>query len=192
MKMANVLRKVLLVCWASVLLVSCGLVSGESPEIVVPPSAASLTIESTAFDANGMIPAQYTCDGTDVSPSLRWNAVPAEAQSLALIMDDPDAPRGTFVHWVVYDMPPDVDGLAEEVPDDESLSVGGLQGRNGFRAIGYGGPCPPSGTHRYFFKLYALDTLLELPSGASKADVIKAMDGHVLAFGEVMGQYARQ
>ncbi|MEM9449246.1 MAG: YbhB/YbcL family Raf kinase inhibitor-like protein [Cyanobacteria bacterium P01_E01_bin.6] len=177
---------------ASIVLVGCGFFAGESPEAVVPASAEAIALESTAFEANGAIPSTYTCDGDDSSPALSWGVLPANTQSMVLIMDDPDAPRGRFVHWVVYDIPPDVAGFAEGIPDGESLAVGGLHGKNGFRQVGYGGPCPPSGTHRYVFRLYALDTILELPSGKSKGDVVEAMNGHIVGVGELIGQYARE
>jgi len=179
-------------CFAGVMVISCGFFAGESIEAVIPESAEAIALESSSFETNGMIPAIYTCDGENVSPELRWQGVPENSQSLVLIMDDPDAPRGTFVHWVVYDIPPDVIGFVENRPMEESLAVGGLQGTNGFRRIGYGGPCPPSGTHRYLFKLYALDTILGLPPRASKSDVVEAIDGHIVGFGELVGQYARQ
>jgi len=151
----------------------------------------SMEIKSTAFEHEGMIPTKYTCDGQDISPPLSWSDVPDNTQSLALISDDPDAPMGTWVHWVVYNVPPDVTSLPENVPAKEELK-GGLQGTNDFKKIGYGGPCPPGGTHRYFFKLYALDTKLDLEPGATKAEVEKAMDGHILAQAELIGRYQRQ
>lgn len=191
----RVLRRVVLLIGLGMLMVGCGGLSGvfvnPSPEITVPPSSAVMNIESPAFQANHTIPTEYTCDGVDQSPPLQWSEVPPEAQSLTLIMDDPDAPRGTFVHWVVYDLPADGDGLAEAIPAGESIPGGGVQGINDFRAIAYGGPCPPRGTHRYLFKLYALDTQLNLPPGVSKADVIAAMDGHILGFAELIGLYSR-
>lgn len=152
----------------------------------------TLELKSPDFAAGGTIPTQFTCDGADVSPALQWNAPPAAAQSLALIADDPDAPVGTWVHWVLYDLPPNLRSLAQSVPKKEQLADGSRQGRNDFGKIGYGGPCPPSGKpHRYFFKLYALDSKLNLPSGSSKKDVERAMQGHILAQGEYMGRYSR-
>lgn len=150
-----------------------------------------MKLESAAFTANHLIPTLYTCDGSDISPPLTWDAPPAGTQSLALICDDPDAPRGTWVHWVVYDLPPTLRHLPEAVPLHSRLASGGTHGINDFRKSGYGGPCPPGGTHRYVFKLYALDTLLNLPPGATKAQVEKAMQGHILGHGELVGHYRR-
>jgi hypothetical protein len=139
-----------------------------------------------------MIPKQFTCDGTDVSPALEWSGAPENTKSFSLIADDPDAPVGTWVHWVLYDLPADAKQLAEGVPKDEQLANGARQGRSDFRRMGYGGPCPPPGpAHRYFFKLYALDAQLNLKAGASKADVEKAMAGHILAQASLMGRYQR-
>jgi Raf kinase inhibitor-like YbhB/YbcL family protein len=155
-------------------------------------SAMAITITSTAFDEGGMIPKRFTCDDADVSPALSWTGVPDTAKSLVLICDDPDAPRKTWVHWVIYNMPPGVDSLSEAVPKDTVLANGGVQGTTDFGRIGYGGPCPPGGTHRYYFKLYALDTMLELSGKVTKLTVVEAMEGHVLAEGVLMGRYARQ
>jgi len=152
----------------------------------------ALKVESPAFSPGGDIPRQHTCDGPDLSPPLRWSEPPAGTQSLALICDDPDAPAGTWVHWVLYRIPASARGLPEGVPKRETLADGSRQGRNDFGKVGYGGPCPPRGPkHRYFFKLYALDTVLDLPPGATKAELLKAMEGHVLAQGELMGRYGR-
>ncbi|HEY9846213.1 MAG TPA: YbhB/YbcL family Raf kinase inhibitor-like protein [Candidatus Caenarcaniphilales bacterium] len=151
-----------------------------------------MKLESNSFAANGEIPTKYTCDGEDISPDLRWNELPSETQSLALIVDDPDAPGGTFVHWVVYDLPPQVQQLQEGVAISPTPEGGGVQGQTSFERLGYGGPCPPSGTHRYYFKLYALDQSLRLKSGATKSQVTAAMEGHILATAELMGRYSRQ
>ena len=152
----------------------------------------ALELKSAAFAAGGTIPKKFTCDGPDVSPGLSWSDAPERTQSFALIMDDPDAPVGTWVHWVLYDLPAATHELPESVPKDGQLASGARQGVNDFRKLGYGGPCPPSGpAHRYFFKLYALDTKLNLKAGASKADLEKAMKGHVLAQAELMGRYGR-
>lgn len=151
-----------------------------------------MQLKSPAFEAGGMIPAKYTCDGPDVSLPLRWADPPAGTKSFALIADDPDAPVGTWVHWVVWNIPADASGLDENVPKTASLPSGAQQGTTDFRRIGYGGPCPPSGTHRYFFKLYALDTILELPSSTTKRDLEGAMQGHILGQAELMGQYRRR
>lgn len=152
----------------------------------------ALTMTSTAFRAGAEIPQQYTCEGADRSPALKWTGVPAGTGSFALIADDPDAPVGTWVHWVVYDLPADTSALAEGLPTSDTLPGGGKQGRNDFRKTGYGGPCPPPGKpHRYFFKLYALDAPINLKPGATKADVLSAIEGHVLAQAELMGTYRR-
>jgi hypothetical protein len=151
-----------------------------------------MELKSSAFTAGEMIPKKYTCDGPDVSPPLNWSDVPAGAKSLALIADDPDAPMGTWVHWVAWNIPPNARGLEEGVPKKDSHPNGMKQGTTDFRSIGYGGPCPPSGTHRYFFKLYALDTSLNLPPSTTKKDLEKGMQGHLLQQVELMGKYARR
>ena len=150
-----------------------------------------LRVVSTAFQDGGLIPAKYTCDGENISPPLEFTAVPQAAKSLALICDDPDAPGKTWVHWVVYDLPPTTMQLPEGQPHNDRLSIGGTRGKNDFGKIGYGGPCPPSGTHRYFFKLYALDRETSLAPGASKDQLLAAMEGHILEQGELMGRYKR-
>ena len=152
-----------------------------------------LKITSTAFDDGGMIPRQYTCDGPNISPPLAWDSVPGGAKSLVLIVDDPDAPAHTWVHWTAFNLPATSRGLPENVPPQESITGGGRQGTNDFHKIGYGGPCPPNGTHRYFFHLYALDTaeLTGLDSTATKDQLLKAMQGHLLAEGQLMGRYKR-
>lgn len=150
-----------------------------------------IAITSNAFDEGGLIPSKYTCDGVDVSPPLRWDGIPEGAASIALICDDPDAPMGTWVHWVLFNLPARAKELAENIPRDETLTDGTRQGINDFGKIGYGGPCPPSGTHRYFFKIYALDTQLDLATGADKSQLLEAMEGHILAQGQLMGKYKR-
>jgi len=151
-----------------------------------------IKITSSALEHKGLIPPKYTCDGADISPPLQWEAVPEGTGSIALICDDPDAPMGTWVHWVLFNLPADTRELAENVPPDETLPNGARQGITDFRRIGYGGPCPPSGTHRYFFKIYALDTELDLAPGAGKPDLLSAMEGHILGQGELIGKYKRQ
>jgi Raf kinase inhibitor-like YbhB/YbcL family protein len=149
-------------------------------------------VTSVAFSAGDMIPKKFTCDGPDVSPQLAWNDPPVGTESFALIVDDPDAPVGTWVHWVLYDLPAPARQLAEGVAKQEQLPSGARQGRNDFGKIGYGGPCPPPGKgHRYFFKLYALDAKLNLKAGATKADVERALKGHILGQAELMGRYGR-
>jgi len=149
-------------------------------------------LTSTAFASGELIPRKYTCDGEDISPPLQWNNPPRDTQSFALIADDPDAPRGTWVHWVLYNLPAETRALPEAVSPDAELPDGSRHGKNSWRRLGYGGPCPPSGTHRYFFKLYALDTMLNLAAGANKKQLLRAMEGHILAQAEVMGLYTRQ
>ena len=149
-------------------------------------------LKSAAFTSGSNIPKKFTCDGPDVSPALSWSKPPAGTQSLALIMDDPDAPVGTWVHWVLYDLPASTRELAEGVPKDQELKSGARQGRNDFRRIGYGGPCPPPGKpHRYFFKLYALDAKANLKPGATKQELERAFEGHILAQAELIGRYGR-
>lgn len=150
-----------------------------------------LGLTSAAFNEGGSIPSQYTCDGQDASPPLSWTEPPAGTQSFALISDDPDAPGKTWVHWVVYHLPPSARELPEAVRAEKALPDGTRQGMTDFGRIGYGGPCPPSGTHRYFFTLYALDTMLPLAAGATKRQLEEAMRGHVLAQAQLMGTYRR-
>lgn len=152
---------------------------------------ANIQITSSAFEEGKFIPSKYTCDGADVSPPLKWSNAPQNTKTFALICDDPDAPVGTWVHWVLYNIPATITELPEGVPSDKTLSNGAIHGINDFKKYGYGGPCPPSGTHRYYFKIYALDTELKLAPGAKKSDVEKAMEGHILAKGELMGRYKR-
>ena len=150
-----------------------------------------IEIKSAAFEQGGMIPRQYTCDGKDVSPPLAWSSIPEGTKTLALICDDPDAPMGTWVHWVLFNIPAHIKELPENIPPQKELENGAKQGTNDFPMIGYGGPCPPSGTHRYYFKLYALDTEIDLDAGITKAQLLKAMEGHILAEGQLMGRYKR-
>lgn len=152
----------------------------------------TISLKSTAFEHGSMIPSKYTCDGKDISPPLQWSNLPAGAKTLVLISDDPDAPMGTWVHWVIFNIPAEKEGLPEGIPGVERFSDGTVQGKNDFGRIGYGGPCPPGGTHRYFFKIYALDTQLELMPGSTKSHVLQAMKGHVLDSGELMGRYTRR
>jgi hypothetical protein len=140
-----------------------------------------MELSSPAFENADLIPKKYTCNGEDVSPPLAIEDIPANTRSLTLIVDDPDAPSGTFVHWVVYDIAP--------TPNIGEGSVPGIQGMNSFKKTAYGGPCPPSGTHRYFFKLYALDDKLGLGEGESKQEVVKAMEGHIIGSAELVGRY---
>ncbi|MBI2610105.1 YbhB/YbcL family Raf kinase inhibitor-like protein [Candidatus Giovannonibacteria bacterium] len=145
-----------------------------------------MQISSSAFGANALMQSKYTCDGDNISPPLSFSNVSANAQSLALIVDDPDARAGVWIHWVVFNIRPDT----AEIPEN-SVPHGAVEGVTSFRTNGYGGPCPPSGTHRYFFKLYALDCKLDLDEKVSKEDVEKAMEGHIIAHAEMVGLYTR-
>lgn len=166
----------------------------ELPSDSAKEGAKKMTIKvtSTAFQDGGMIPSKYTADGANVSPPLKWEVVLEGTQSIALINDDPDAPMGTWVHWIMWNIPPDKMELPENVPTDQKLADGSCQGITDFRQPGYGGPAPPSGTHRYYFKVYALDTKLVLSTSSTKAQLVKAMEGHILAEGQLMGKYKRQ
>ncbi len=168
-----------------------------APTVRQPLAVKTMKLESTAFSANGLIPPKYTCDGQNISPRLTWDDPPVGTQSLALIVDDPDAPSGTFVHWVVYDIPVQSRQIPEAIPHQPTLIdarevESGVQGKNDFSQIGYGGPCPPISTHRYFFKLYALDRQLGLKPGVTKDQAIAAMKNHILTTAELMGRYTRQ
>jgi len=155
--------------------------------------AMAFELRSPAFLPSREIPVKYTCDGADLSPPLQWSDPPQNTKSFALIADDPDAPVGTWVHWVLYGLPPTVRELPEGVPARDTVVGSGTQGVNDFRKVGYGGPCPPRGPgHRYFFKLYALDIELTLPPRKTKKDLLKAIEGHVLGQGELMGWYMRK
>ena len=142
-----------------------------------------IKVFSSAFESNGIIPRKYTCDGKNINPPLEFQGIPDEAESLVLIVDDPDAPMKTFTHWIVWNIGP--------VAKIEEDSIPGIEGITDFRKIGYGGPCPPSGTHRYFFRIYALDKQLELKEGASRKELESEMIGHIIAEGELMGKYSR-
>jgi Raf kinase inhibitor-like YbhB/YbcL family protein len=148
-------------------------------------------LKSSAFENGSFIPRLHTCDGKDLSPALFWSGVPVKTASLALIVDDPDAPRKAWVHWVLFDLPATTTGLPEGIGSDASLEGGGVHGINDFGNLGYGGPCPPSGTHSYVFTLYALYPKLGLPSGSTRSDVATAMEGHILAQARLVGRYSR-
>ena len=149
-----------------------------------------MKLSSPAFDEGELIDPKYTCDGENVSPALKWQDVPGQAKSLALIMDDPDAPSGVFVHWLLFDIPATEKGLAEGAGNKKGGV--GLHGKNGFGKVAYGGPCPPSGTHRYYFRLYALDKSPAAQPGVSRSQLDAAMGGHILAEAQLMGRYTRQ
>jgi Raf kinase inhibitor-like YbhB/YbcL family protein len=169
----------------------------QPPGPTANPSSASPTqsaapgikLISSAFTEGQKIPRQYTCDGINISPPLEWTGLPKTAKTIAIIADDPDAPAGDWVHWVIYNLPADTMGMIENVPATEDVKGGGLQGKNDFGKIGYGGPCPPSGTHRYLFRIYAVDSELALKAGAARTDVEKAMEGHILAQAQLIGTY---
>ena len=147
-------------------------------------------LSTTAFPDGGFIPKKFTCDGPDISPALAWVEPPARTKSFSLIVDDPDAPAGTWVHWVLYDLPGDARELGEGIAKDRQVPDGARQGRNDFGKIGYNGTCPPKGRpHRYFFKFYALDRKTNLKAGANKAELERAMNGHILAETELVGRF---
>ena len=178
---------------AGVLLLSGLLLSSYAP---AKDSEGRMQILSPSFTPLGSIPQKYTCEGTDTSPPLAWSGVPPSAKSLALIVDDPDAPdpnapKLTWVHWVVYNLPAQTTALAES-PAGKSLPQGAREGLNDWKKTGYGGPCPPIGRHRYFFKLYALDIVLPNLGRPSKAELLKAMEGHVVASAELVGTYEKR
>jgi len=154
-------------------------------------SGMELDIKSNAFDEGEPIPQKYTCDGDDTSPPLHWSQPPIATKSMVLICDDPDAPMGTWVHWVLYGLSPDTRELPEKISNEKEILGGARHGMNDFSRYGYGGPCPPSGTHRYFFKLYAIDTVVEMEAGATKDEILNAIKGHILAEGQLMGRYSR-
>ncbi len=180
----NIYLPVTLILFFTIVLINQPLAKAEGD--------SAMHLKSSAFNNGEMIPGKYTCDGTNVSPSLEWASVPADTQSFALVCDDPDAPMGTWVHWVYYDIPAGVKHLPENVAPSEHPPSGGTHGVNDFRKTGYGGPCPPGGTHRYYFKIYALDVMLNLPSGATKKEILTAMRGHILGQAKLMGKYKRQ
>lgn len=174
-------------CLVAMLLASCG--AGEQPP---EEGEMALYVTSTAFQEGEKIPDKYTCQGQDISPPLAWSELPEGTRSFVLIMNDPDAPGGTFTHWVIFNIPSNSRGLPEAVPTETQLSDRTVQGKNDFGRIGYGGPCPPPGrAHRYKFTLYALDQLSDLKAGVSKKQILDAMQGHVLAQGELTGMYQR-
>lgn len=150
-----------------------------------------MVIQSSAFKEGATIPAKYTCDSLDISPPIEWSKGPEGTKSYALICDDPDAPGGTWVHWVIYNIPYSILELSENVPKMESLNNGARQGKSDFESIGYGGPCPPGGTHRYYFKIYALDFILDHKPAISKKELLKAIEKHILEEGQLMGRYKR-
>lgn len=151
-----------------------------------------LVVSSPAFKNGEFIPSKYTCDGENISPEIRIEGIPSNTMSLVLINDDPDAPMGTWDHWILFNIPPTMNIIPEGIKPEKEFSNGMKHGINSWGRVGYGGPCPPSGIHRYFFKVYALDTTLNLPAGATKQQILKAIQGHILAEGELMGKYSRK
>lgn len=194
-------RYLIFYCLLFIILIACTVqepavpvTPGESPAATSPTeSIMSLQLTSDAFSNGQSIPAKYSCVGRNVSPALAWTEPPSGTQSFALIMDDPDAPMGTWVHWVLFNIPAERRDLPEDLPvtgkniDPNAIFVGTNSSGN----IGYDGPCPPSGTHRYFFRLYALDTLISLLPGATKENLLREMEGHILAQTELMGTFSK-
>jgi len=169
-----------------------GCSSAPSTKASADSRAAPLALRTSAFKPGGQIPGKFTCEGPNVSPALDWNEPPSGTESFALIVDDPDAPSGTWVHWVVYDLPASTRRLPEGVKKGDGLEIGGRQGVNDFGDPGYGGPCPPPGKpHRYYFKLYAVDKALGIEAGARKPQIESAMKGHILAQNELVGRFGR-
>lgn len=177
------------------LLAACAAGADSGPRQPDGPRSGALTVTSSAFDEGEAIPARYTCTGEEISPPLAWSAPPDGTQSLALIMDDPDAPAGTWTHWVIYNLPPDTTSLDEAASSPNAaayhLPEDAAQGQTSFRRADYGGPCPPSGTHRYYFRVYALDARLNPTKPLDAKGLRAAMDGHLLAQGELMGTYKK-
>ena len=186
-------KPVYLLALVTVILSACA--STEKQPAISDPlemeELVSIEITSSAFAHETAIPTRFSCKGEDVSPALTWGEPPAGTQSFALIMDDPDAPVGTWDHWLLFNIPVAARGLPEAFPSDATLPDGSMSGKNSWGTTGYGGPCPPSGTHRYFFKLYALDEMLAISAGASKGELEKAMVGHILAKGELTGTFTK-
>jgi Raf kinase inhibitor-like YbhB/YbcL family protein len=184
--MAKITVRLSWIVGTGILLILAGCEAQDAAPVLEGGNDMTIQITSSAITEDGKIPRLNTCDDQNVSPPLAWMGVPTNTVSLALIMDDPDAPSGTWVHWVMYNLPPDLTSL------EQGKSGGGTDGKNDFGKLGYGGPCPPRGSnHRYFIKLYALDAVLDLKAGATKAQVENAMKGHILAQGQIMGMYSR-
>ncbi|RLG74374.1 MAG: YbhB/YbcL family Raf kinase inhibitor-like protein [Thermoprotei archaeon] len=158
---------------------------------LIREAKVEFTLESQVFENNTEIPVKYTCDGANLSPPLKWSGAPVETKTYVLIVFDPDAPGGLFIHWIIYNIPSEISELKEGIPQENIVSEG-LQGINDFGYIGYGGPCPPRGSkHRYVFLLFALDKELELNGGAGLNDVINNMRGHIIAYAKLVGVYGR-
>jgi len=196
------MKRTFFYCWLTLIVLSaCAPSVTTTPEQITDPlgvdDAMFIELTSSAFSQGQPIPPQYSCVGDaaasrkDVSPSLTWGEPPEGTRSFALIMDDPDAPGGTWVHWVLFNIPATARGLPESIGANATLPDGSIGGNNSWGRTGYGGPCPPGGTHRYFFKVYALDEMLAISPGASKGELEKAMTGHILAQGELMGTFTK-
>lgn len=170
--------------------IGCG-GKGDGTVLREETAVPSLDLSSPAFAGGDPIPSRYAKGNENLSPPLEWGAPPGSTRSLALICDDPDAPGGTWVHWVIFNIPPEARSLPEGIPKEGDLPDGSRQGKNSWGHVGYDGPSPPSGTHRYYFKLYALDTVLDLESGATKKEMLEAAEGHLLAHGELVGTYEK-
>jgi Raf kinase inhibitor-like YbhB/YbcL family protein len=187
--------RTILSCLTVVVLGVAGTLPAAAPS--VPKKKSNLRLQSTSFRDGGMIPDEYTCKGKNLSPELYWKGPPLGTKSFAIVCEDPDAAMQSWVHWVIYNIPLKIDAmknvyeLLEGFPRDEKTTQGILQGTNDFRRIGYDGPCPPEGLHRYYFKLYALDSFVNIPAGASKAQLLKAIQGHVLGWTQIMGLYGK-
>jgi len=180
------------ICLALVLGVVAACQGQDTASDQKPATGVLVQVESIAFAESEDIPVRFTCDGDNISPPLSWSEPPADTLSLVLVVDDPDAPAGTWDHWVLFNVPVATRQLPEGVPADPLPSGVGIHGSNSWHQLGYGGPCPPTGsTHRYFFRIYALDTDLELEAGSTKKQVEQAMQGHILAEGSLMGRYGR-
>lgn len=175
-----------------IVVLAVGALIGGSTVCALSRNVSKLTVTSTAFRDGETIPTKYTADGANVSPPLSISGVPSGSKSIALICDDPDAPRGTFVHWVLFNWPVREKSIPENVPPVQKLANGAMQGKNDFGRIGYGGPAPPSGVHRYYFKVYALDIKLDLKPGSTKQQLEKAMKDHIVGKGQLMGRYGRK
>lgn len=166
--------------------------SNRDSEPIYPEEIMTINLTSSAFQNQQSIPLKFTCDGDDISPPLHWTTGPSQTKSYALICDDPDAPGGTWVHWVLFNIPADINEIPEEISNEDTLENGAVHGLNDFGKFGYGGPCPPRGTHHYSFRIYAVDTVLDLPGKISKQELIEAMGGHILGVGELIGTYKRR
>jgi len=181
------------VCGAALFFLCAALGYAQQPAAKTHGTGSAMSVTSSAFPAESMIPSKYSCEGGNVSPPLSWTSVPTGTKSFALICDDPDAPGGTFVHWVLFNLPAGVTALTEKTATTAMLPNGARQGINSFDKFGYGGPCPPEGKpHHYFFKVYALDASLPVKAGATKKEVEQAMEHHILAEGLLMGKYQRK